>query len=592
VGRALLTTLATLLLIGVTALLLRGMVGGPDIPSARALEALNPDALGTALRLVVWGLLGVLLLLLILRVAVALTFLFGVGYAPLAYLGQALLLPVVRKTAGGLTAGIMLSTQIAGGGAGAAAAASARGSGPAPVAAVTTLHGPPKASGHAGGGRGAGGPDAAPVAHTTMAHASRSPSGTAARGGTATRRLLGGKGWRRDGALTYTVQPGDSLSLITRRFYGDLLAYPRLYRANRGRPQPHGRRLIDPWRIEPGWTILVPLPSPVVTLPEPGTLTYVVQPGDTLVTIAASLLGNWQRYTELVALNTGQEQADGARLGDPSMIRVGWVLRLPAEGVQAPLARGGGARTTPTGELRAATPRQRRHRRAVVAHARLHRSGQVQSPARPAARPPRVAHPSPVPPPVRALRILPPLHITSGPRRAVGRGAVRPPAPGARPGTREEPAMGRDPAAPAPPAPRVGSSPRLARPRSTPRTAPTVLLPDGRLLPTSLAATFLALLAVVGWRRRRRGGTPTLVRVGWGDSRVEEHGERGGTGLLARQRAVSCPDKEILSWYAGGHCDIPIARPKKGLACILRLPPPLSALPLHPGAATLPDWPV
>ncbi len=48
-----------------------------------------------------------------------------------------------------------------------------------------------------------------------------------------------------------------------------------------------------------------------------------------------------------------------------------------------------------------------------------------------------------------------------------------------------------------------------------------MLLPDGRLLPTSLAATFLALLAVVGWRRRRRVGTPaplTVVAGAWQDA--------------------------------------------------------------------------
>jgi len=114
-GRALLTTLATLLVLGGTALLLRADLGGPDLPALAAVRAFDLAAWGTALRLLVWALLALILVLLVLRVTVALALLFGAGYAPLAYLGQALLLPVVRRTAGGLTAGIMLTGQLAGG---------------------------------------------------------------------------------------------------------------------------------------------------------------------------------------------------------------------------------------------------------------------------------------------------------------------------------------------------------------------------------------------------------------------------------------------------------------------------------------------
>ncbi|NEK86893.1 LysM peptidoglycan-binding domain-containing protein [Blastococcus saxobsidens] len=59
--------------------------------------------------------------------------------------------------------------------------------------------------------------------------------------------------------------------------------------------------------------------------------TYTVQPRDTLGRIAARFLGDWTRFEEILELNRGRPQPDGAVLTDPGMIRPGWVLVLPSD---------------------------------------------------------------------------------------------------------------------------------------------------------------------------------------------------------------------------------------------------------------------
>ncbi len=52
-------------------------------------------------------------------------------------------------------------------------------------------------------------------------------------------------------AQTYTVQPGDSLSKISKQFYGDANAYMRIFEANRD-------KLSDPDKIKPGQQLTIP----------------------------------------------------------------------------------------------------------------------------------------------------------------------------------------------------------------------------------------------------------------------------------------------------------------------------------------------
>jgi nucleoid-associated protein YgaU len=67
-----------------------------------------------------------------------------------------------------------------------------------------------------------------------------------------------------------------------------------------------------------------------VVVPPGNNRRYTVRVGDTLSSIARTQLGNAARFTEIYDLNKGRPQAVGGTLTDPSVLRVGWVLRLPA----------------------------------------------------------------------------------------------------------------------------------------------------------------------------------------------------------------------------------------------------------------------
>lgn len=52
-------------------------------------------------------------------------------------------------------------------------------------------------------------------------------------------------------ARTYTVQPGDSLSKISKQFYGDAATYMKIFEANRD-------KLSEPDKIKAGMELLIP----------------------------------------------------------------------------------------------------------------------------------------------------------------------------------------------------------------------------------------------------------------------------------------------------------------------------------------------
>lgn len=146
---------------------------------------------------------------------------------------------------------------------------------------------------------------------------------------------------------TVTVKRGDTLWDIAEHHLGDPMRYTEIRDLNLGRTQQDGRQLKDADWVLPGWVLL--LPSDAVGADSPvsatraetvGDRTAVVQPGDTLWTIAATHLGDGARYPEIVGLNRGVLQPDRSGLTDPDLIRPGWVLRLPtgSEGVGMPPA--------------------------------------------------------------------------------------------------------------------------------------------------------------------------------------------------------------------------------------------------------------
>lgn len=66
---------------------------------------------------------------------------------------------------------------------------------------------------------------------------------------------------------SYTVRRGDTLWGIAARELGDPLRWSEIYALNEGRPQPGGAVLADPHWIDPGWTLLLPTPTPAPAAP-------------------------------------------------------------------------------------------------------------------------------------------------------------------------------------------------------------------------------------------------------------------------------------------------------------------------------------
>jgi len=159
----------------------------------------------------------------------------------------------------------------------------------------------------------------------------------------------------------YTVRKGDSLIRIAARTLGSGNRWTEIQALNAG---------LDPQRLRPGMKIVLPAtaklepsssasPARATTKPKTGgtktTGTYVVRSGDTLTGIAARLLGDGDRWRELVAANPGL---------DPKRLLVGKSIRVPAGGAQA--AREDGARTA---SARPASTRTSAARAPVVASA-------------------------------------------------------------------------------------------------------------------------------------------------------------------------------------------------------------------------------
>ncbi|HUR27437.1 MAG TPA: LysM peptidoglycan-binding domain-containing protein [Planctomycetota bacterium] len=128
-----------------------------------------------------------------------------------------------------------------------------------------------------------------------------------------------------NGARVYTVKPGDTLGSIAGRELGSTKRWKEIEALNGVKPErlkvgmeiklPLGAASLEP-------QVLVKRDAPVADAPKvaKGT-TYSVRSGDSLSRIAASQLGDANRYAEILALNPGL---------DPQRLSIGQSLRLPA----------------------------------------------------------------------------------------------------------------------------------------------------------------------------------------------------------------------------------------------------------------------
>ncbi|MEN0065899.1 MAG: peptidoglycan-binding protein LysM [Myxococcota bacterium] len=117
-------------------------------------------------------------------------------------------------------------------------------------------------------------------------------------------------------AVHHTVVSGDSLSELSKSYYGVIHLYDAIFEAN----QP---MLADPDEIYPGQVLRIPPVRPPV---------HTVEKGETLGTIADHWYGDAKRYTTIY-------EANQDKLSSPDEIEIGQQLKIPlVDPKVAPLA--------------------------------------------------------------------------------------------------------------------------------------------------------------------------------------------------------------------------------------------------------------
>ncbi|MFB6808856.1 LysM peptidoglycan-binding domain-containing protein [Streptomyces sp. NPDC056387] len=140
-------------------------------------------------------------------------------------------------------------------------------------------------------------------------------------------------------AGTHTVRdirPAESLWSIAAERLGDGERWGDIAALNEGHTMADGTVFDADQPIQPGWILQLPADArPAATGGETpqrtGTApaTYSVRKGDSLSAIAATTLGNADRYQEIFDLNKGQVLPDGSTFTDPDLIHPGQQLTLP-----------------------------------------------------------------------------------------------------------------------------------------------------------------------------------------------------------------------------------------------------------------------
>jgi nucleoid-associated protein YgaU len=111
---------------------------------------------------------------------------------------------------------------------------------------------------------------------------------------------------------TYVVQPGDNLSNIAQRAFGNQACWTAIWTANSWIGNPH--------HIQPGWPLVIP-PSCSVGPTTPVPRYHTVQRGETLSGIACRYYYDcnyWRIY-----------EANRNRIPYPNYLQAGWVLYIP-----------------------------------------------------------------------------------------------------------------------------------------------------------------------------------------------------------------------------------------------------------------------
>lgn len=141
-----------------------------------------------------------------------------------------------------------------------------------------------------------------------------------------------------DTAALYTVAQGDSLWAIAETHLGDGDRWQEVFELNKDRAQPGGLTIGQRQGIDPGMQIELPGAPAAATAAttDAGAADRVVQPGDTLWSIAEQELGSGDRYMEIFDASTSIAQPGGIQLTDPSVILPGWSLDVTPGTAEAP----------------------------------------------------------------------------------------------------------------------------------------------------------------------------------------------------------------------------------------------------------------
>ncbi|HWM21391.1 MAG TPA: LysM peptidoglycan-binding domain-containing protein [Ilumatobacteraceae bacterium] len=135
----------------------------------------------------------------------------------------------------------------------------------------------------------------------------------------------------------YTVRAGDSVYEIAQRLTGadrrrTVTVAEQILDLNLGTVMNDGQRFTNAAYIEPGWVLALPSgPTPRVagTAASEPTAVHIVEPGETLWSIAGDELGVPTQWPEIWDHNRGETMVDGRVFDDPDLILPGWALDVP-----------------------------------------------------------------------------------------------------------------------------------------------------------------------------------------------------------------------------------------------------------------------